>query len=45
MSVKPLWTIAEVAGALGLPGSFPETPIDMVTQDSRLVSLRACSWR
>jgi UDP-N-acetylmuramoyl-tripeptide--D-alanyl-D-alanine ligase len=37
MSVKPLWTIAEVAGALGLAGTFPETPIDMVTQDSRLV--------
>ena len=37
MSVKPLWTIAEVADALGLAGIFPETPIDLVTQDSRLV--------
>src|SRR5436190_12357754 len=37
MSAQPLWTIAEVARALGLPGSFPETPIDFVTQDSRLV--------
>jgi UDP-N-acetylmuramoyl-tripeptide--D-alanyl-D-alanine ligase len=33
----PLWTIAEVAGALGLAGKFPETAIDFVTQDSRLV--------
>src|SRR5258708_19637845 len=33
----PLWTIAEVARALGLPGDFPETAIDFVTQDSRLV--------
>src|ERR1700681_4417022 len=32
-----LWTIAEVAGALGLAGKFPETAIDFVTQDSRLV--------
>ena len=37
MSAKPLWTIAEVAGALGLPGEFADTPIDFVTQDSRLV--------
>ncbi len=37
MSAKPLWTIAEVARALGLAGSFPDTPIDFVTQDSRLV--------
>jgi UDP-N-acetylmuramoyl-tripeptide--D-alanyl-D-alanine ligase len=37
MSAKPLWTVAEAARALGLPGSFPETPIDFVTQDSRLV--------
>jgi len=37
MSVTPLWTIAEVARALGLPGKFPETAIDFVTQDSRLV--------
>lgn len=37
MSAKPLWTIAEVAKALGLAGSFPETAIDFVTQDSRLV--------
>ncbi|MBR0825911.1 UDP-N-acetylmuramoyl-tripeptide--D-alanyl-D-alanine ligase [Bradyrhizobium manausense] len=33
----PLWTVAEVARALGLTGSFPDTPIDFVTQDSRLV--------
>ncbi|MFL6816034.1 MAG: UDP-N-acetylmuramoyl-tripeptide--D-alanyl-D-alanine ligase [Bradyrhizobium sp.] len=37
MSAAPLWTIAEVARALGLPGTFPETSIDFVTQDSRLV--------
>jgi UDP-N-acetylmuramoyl-tripeptide--D-alanyl-D-alanine ligase len=37
MSATPLWTIAEVARALGLRGKFPETAIDFVTQDSRLV--------
>ena len=37
MSGGPLWTIAEVAKALGLSGTFPETAIDFVTQDSRLV--------
>ena len=37
MSARPLWTIAEVAKALGLSGTFPETAIDFVTQDSRLV--------
>ena len=37
MSAHPLWTIAEVAKALGLSGTFPETPIGFVTQDSRLV--------
>ena len=37
MSAAPLWTIAEVARALGVPGKFPETNIDFVTQDSRLV--------
>src|ERR1700730_3339334 len=37
MSATPLWTIAEVARALGLPGNFPDTSIDFVTQDSRLV--------
>ncbi|HEY4985512.1 MAG TPA: UDP-N-acetylmuramoyl-tripeptide--D-alanyl-D-alanine ligase [Bradyrhizobium sp.] len=37
MSAKTLWTIADVAGALGLSGQFPETAIDFVTQDSRLV--------
>ena len=37
MSAVPLWTIAEVARALGVPGEFPNTPIDFVTQDSRLV--------
>ena len=37
MSAMPLWTIAEVARALGLSGEFPDTPIDFVTQDSRLV--------
>lgn len=33
----PLWTIAEVARALGISGEFPNTGIDFVTQDSRLV--------
>jgi UDP-N-acetylmuramoyl-tripeptide--D-alanyl-D-alanine ligase len=33
----PLWTVAEVARVLGVAGSFPDTPIDFVTQDSRLV--------
>jgi UDP-N-acetylmuramoyl-tripeptide--D-alanyl-D-alanine ligase len=33
----PLWTIAEVARALGLAADFPNTAIDFVTQDSRLV--------
>jgi len=33
----PLWTVAEVARALGIAGSFPDTTIDFVTQDSRLV--------
>jgi UDP-N-acetylmuramoyl-tripeptide--D-alanyl-D-alanine ligase len=37
MSASSLWTIAEVAQALGLSGTFPETAIDFVTQDSRLV--------
>jgi UDP-N-acetylmuramoyl-tripeptide--D-alanyl-D-alanine ligase len=37
MSAAPLWTIAEVSRALGLPGTFPETSINFVTQDSRLV--------
>ena len=37
MSAKPLWTVAEVARALGLPAEFPDTPISFVTQDSRLV--------
>jgi UDP-N-acetylmuramoyl-tripeptide--D-alanyl-D-alanine ligase len=37
MSATPLWTIAEVARALGVSGEFPNTPIDFVTQDSRLV--------
>jgi UDP-N-acetylmuramoyl-tripeptide--D-alanyl-D-alanine ligase len=37
MSATPLWTIAEAARALGLSGEFPETAIDFVTQDSRLV--------
>jgi UDP-N-acetylmuramoyl-tripeptide--D-alanyl-D-alanine ligase len=37
MSARPLWTIAEVARALGLSGDFPDTPIDFVTQDSRVV--------
>jgi UDP-N-acetylmuramoyl-tripeptide--D-alanyl-D-alanine ligase len=37
MSAAPLWTIAEVARALGLPGTYPETAIDFVTQDSRVV--------
>jgi UDP-N-acetylmuramoyl-tripeptide--D-alanyl-D-alanine ligase len=37
MSATPLWTIAEAARALGLSGKFPETGIDFVTQDSRLV--------
>jgi UDP-N-acetylmuramoyl-tripeptide--D-alanyl-D-alanine ligase len=33
----PLWTIAGVARALGIAGSFPDTAIDFITQDSRLV--------
>ncbi|MCA1379576.1 UDP-N-acetylmuramoyl-tripeptide--D-alanyl-D-alanine ligase [Bradyrhizobium sp. BRP23] len=33
----PIWTVAEVARALGVTGSFPDTAIDFVTQDSRLV--------
>jgi UDP-N-acetylmuramoyl-tripeptide--D-alanyl-D-alanine ligase len=37
MSAKPLWTVAEVARALGLKEKFPDTAIDFVTQDSRLV--------
>jgi UDP-N-acetylmuramoyl-tripeptide--D-alanyl-D-alanine ligase len=37
MNAKPVWTIAEAARALGVSGSFPETAIDFVTQDSRLV--------
>jgi UDP-N-acetylmuramoyl-tripeptide--D-alanyl-D-alanine ligase len=37
MTAQALWTIAEVARALGLPGDFPETAIGFVTQDSRLV--------
>jgi UDP-N-acetylmuramoyl-tripeptide--D-alanyl-D-alanine ligase len=37
MNAQPLWTIAEVARALGLSGRFAETSIDFVTQDSRLV--------
>lgn len=37
MSAVPLWTVAGAARALGLPGKFPETAIDFVTQDSRLV--------
>ena len=37
MNATPLWTIAEVAHALGLSEKFPETGIDFVTQDSRQV--------
>jgi UDP-N-acetylmuramoyl-tripeptide--D-alanyl-D-alanine ligase len=37
MSAAPLWTIAEAARALGIDEKFPETAIDFVTQDSRLV--------
>jgi UDP-N-acetylmuramoyl-tripeptide--D-alanyl-D-alanine ligase len=37
MTATHLWTIAEAARALGLSGKFPETAIDFVTQDSRLV--------
>ena len=37
MSAKPLWTISEVARALGLAEKFPDTEIIFVTQDSRLV--------
>jgi UDP-N-acetylmuramoyl-tripeptide--D-alanyl-D-alanine ligase len=37
MNAQPLWTIAGVARALGLSEKFPETNIDFVTQDSRLV--------
>jgi UDP-N-acetylmuramoyl-tripeptide--D-alanyl-D-alanine ligase len=32
-----LWTIAEIARALGVSGDFPATAIGSVTQDSRLV--------
>lgn len=32
----PIWTVSEVARALGAAGSFPDAPIDFVTQDSRL---------
>ena len=41
MSQTPLWTVAEVARALGLSGDFPDTVIDFVTQDSRLVKPRS----
>ncbi|MGC2777011.1 MAG: UDP-N-acetylmuramoyl-tripeptide--D-alanyl-D-alanine ligase [Bradyrhizobium sp.] len=34
---QALWTVAEAARALGLTGDFPEIPIDVVTQDSRVV--------
>ena len=37
MNARPLWTIAEVSHALGLSERFRDTPIDFVTQDSRLV--------
>src|SRR6476620_6679554 len=37
MSTAPLWTRAEVARSLSLSGEFPNTPIEFVTQDSRLV--------
>ena len=37
MSARPIWTVSEVARALGLTEKFPDTPIDFVTQDSRLV--------
>src|SRR5436309_9350891 len=37
MRGRSLWTVAEVARALGLSGKFPETEIRSVTQDSRLV--------
>jgi UDP-N-acetylmuramoyl-tripeptide--D-alanyl-D-alanine ligase len=37
MSANPIWAVSEVARALGLPERFPDTPIDFVTQDSRLV--------
>jgi UDP-N-acetylmuramoyl-tripeptide--D-alanyl-D-alanine ligase len=37
MSTSALWTVDEVAEALGLTEKFPDTAIDFVTQDSRLV--------
>src|SRR3954465_3555956 len=37
MSANPLWSVAEVARALGLSEKFPDTAIEFVTQDSRLV--------
>jgi UDP-N-acetylmuramoyl-tripeptide--D-alanyl-D-alanine ligase len=37
MSTSALWTVAKVAEALGLTEKFPDTAIDFVTQDSRLV--------
>jgi UDP-N-acetylmuramoyl-tripeptide--D-alanyl-D-alanine ligase len=37
MTTPALWTVAEVARALGLDDEFPGTRVDQVTQDSRLV--------
>ena len=37
MTMQALWTVAEVAQALGLSEAFPPTAIARVTQDSRLV--------
>jgi UDP-N-acetylmuramoyl-tripeptide--D-alanyl-D-alanine ligase len=37
MTTPALWTVAEVAQALGLEGGFPATRVDSVVQDSRLV--------
>ena len=37
MTRAALWTVTEVAQALGLPGDVADTAIDFVTQDSRAV--------
>src|ERR1044072_3775581 len=42
MSTTPSWTIAETARALGLSGDFPDTAIDFITQDLRVVTRVCC---
>ena len=36
----PIWTIAEVARALGVAGSFPDTPIDFVSENLVTMKIR-----